>query len=398
MKRADPAAALNAPGPPVAVEAHRSIEEIPQADWDACFPGDPEGWAYYRAIEASRLPGFAWVYFAAWEAGRAICVVPGFITRYRLDTTIQGRLRTALAPLLKLFGGLLTLRLACLGSPHADRCHLGFAPGLPAARRAPLAASLLAGLDAFAAAEGIGLVAAKDMADADLGDGLAAAFAEAGFARQPSLPNATLALPPGGEEGYLASLSPGARREVRRKLKSQPLVHVDVRRGQQALELVPQIMQLYENQRCDSAVDFDQFEALTPDYFRAVLVDPESAAVVFAYVHDAQLVAFNLCLHTGRVFIDKFIGFSAPLSRTLNLYVLSWMNNVRYCLERSIPVLQTGQTAYAMKLRLGSELRPNWLYFRHRNRLLNCVLRLASPLLAADRYDPDLGKPEPGAA
>ena len=87
------------------------------------------------------------------------------------------------------------------------------------------------------------------------------------------------------------------------------------------------------------------------------------------------------------MFIDKFIGFSLPLARTLNLYVLSWMTNVRYCLARGIPVLQTGQTAYAMKLRMGSELRDNWIYFRHRNPILNAILRLAGPLLAADRHD-----------
>lgn len=380
----------SAPQARVEVGVHRSIVEIAQADWDACFPGDPEGWASYRAIEAGGLAGFSPVYFAAREAGRIVAVVPAFITAYRLDTTIQGRLRTILRPLLRLARGLLTHRLACLGSPHADRCHLGFAPAVPKSRHAALTRHLLDALETFAGAEGIGLVAAKDIADTDLDHGVGTAFLAAGFARQPGLPNAVLSLPAAGTEAYLASLSATMRREVRRKLKSRALVRIETRCGPAALDLVAQIMQLYEEQRARSKVDFDLFETLSPAYFRALFEGPGSTAVVFAYFQGTELVAFNLCLVTGRAFIDKYIGFSARHARRLNLYVLSWMHNLGYCMAHSIPILQSGQTAYAMKLRLGSSLLRNWLYFRHRNRILDRLLRLAGPLLAADRHDPDL--------
>jgi hypothetical protein len=328
------------------------------------------------------------------ERDRVIAVAPAFITSYNLDTTVQGALKAVLRP----FANLLTLRLLCLGSPHADKCHLGFAPDLPAERRAGLAGLLLGALDAFAAAQGIGLLAAKDMAETDLGPGVRAAFEAAGYSRQPSLPNAVLALPAGGEDGYLKSLSHAARRDVRRKMKALGRVRIEERRGEDALGLVPQMMRLYEAQRGRSPVDFDQFETLTPDYFREVLARQDGRAVAFLYWHEDQLIAFNLCYHTDRVLIDKFIGFELPLARTLNLYVVSWMNNVRYCIGRGIPLLQSGQTAYAMKLHLGSHLLANWIYFRHRNPVANLVLRIAGPLLAADAHDPDLGHAHGGHA
>ena len=240
-------------------------------------------------------------------------------------------------------------------------------------------------------------IAAKDLPDDVLAPGVGEAFATASFTRQPSLPNARLTLS-GGEDAYLASLSPAARRDVRRKLKGPSLVRVEERRGQAALELVPQIVALYEAQRNRSGVDFDQFETLTPAYFRGVLERLGDTAVVFVYLHDEMPVAFNLCYQTERTFIDKFIGFSLPLARTLNIYVLSWMTNVRYCVARRIPTLQTGQTGYAMKLHMGSELRRNWIYFRHRNPVLNFVLRLAGPLLAADRHDKELARGSRGAS
>lgn len=316
-------------------------------------------------------------------------MVPAFITDYSLDTTIQGGWKTMLEPLLRRLKNWLTLRLLCLGSPLTDKCHLGFAPDLPAGSRGELLGCILARVDAFAAAHGIGLVAAKDIADADLEPGVGAAFAAAGFARQPGLPNAVLSLQQGSEDAYLRTQSHAARREVRRKLKSLDLVRVEQRHGAEALDLVPEIVRLYEAQRERSRVDFGPFETLTPEYFRHVLIELGRAAVVFLYLHEERLVAFNLCYHTDRLFIDKFIGFEQPLARELNLYVVSWMTNVRYCLARGIPFLQTGQTVYDMKLHLGSELRPNWIFFRHRNLVLNTALRLATPLLALD-YGDDL--------
>lgn len=379
---------LSAPGLTIVVK--RTVGGVPRTEWDACFPGDPEGWAYYRAVEESGLAAFSWVYFVARENHRVVAVVPAFVTDYSLDTAIQGSWKMALQPLLRRLKNLLTLRMLCLGSPLADKCHLGFAPEVAEGRRHEVLSRLLKSVDAFAARHGIGLVAAKDVADADLDYGAGAAFAAAGYACQSSLPNTVLVLPHGGETAYLKSLSRAARRDLRRKLKTADLIRIERPRGAEALDLVPELVRLYEGQRDRSGVHFEQFEQLTPAYFRHVLMEQGEAAVVFLYFHVERLVAFNLCYHTDRLFIDKFIGFEPSQARALNLYVVSWMANVRYCLARGIPFLQTGQTAYAMKLHLGATLRPNWNFFRHRNPILNAALRLASPMLAADRYDDDL--------
>ena len=363
------------------VEVHERIGAIPQDDWDACFAGDPETWLYYRALEQAELAVFSPLYFAAREGGHVIGVVPAFMTTYSLDTTIQGRWRARLDPVLRRFRKALMVRLLCLGSPFTDKCHLGFTPALLPERRAEVTARLLAAVRDAAAARGIGLVAAKDVAADELDAAMLEAFTAAGFARQQSLPNAVLALPYATEHEYLRALPSASRRDVRRKLRTEPLVRVERCHGMEALRWVPDIVALYEEQRKRSAIDFGSFEILTPAYFRQVLAGLGDAAIVFLYWHQGVLVAFNLCYHTERLFIDKWIGFRPPLSRTLNLYVLSWMTNVRYCLARRIPFLQTGQTLYAMKRRLGSELRPNWIFFRHRNSVLNVALRLAGPLL-----------------
>lgn len=376
---------------------HPAIDGVAEADWNACFPGDPENWSYYAAVEASRLEAFEWVYFEVREGGRSLAVAPAFITHYRLDTTVQGRWKHWLRSMPAWATSLLTLRLLCLGSPLADTCHFGFAPMQPADRCRDLAGRLLAGVERYAAARGLWLLAAKDLPD-ELANGAAgAALDEASYARERSLPNAMLELPAGGEAAWLAALSRSTRREVRRKLGSSSALKIEERHGPAALEFIPEIFRLYELQRAGSRVDFDQFEALTPDYFRHVLLALGERSVVFLYWNDGRLIGFNLCYHTASAFIDKFIGFDPGPARQLNLYVVSWVHNLRYCAARNIRLLQTGQTAYAMKVHLGSRLARNWNYFRHRCKPVNALLRLAGPLLAAERYDEDLRTEDPRA-
>src|SRR5260221_6727105 len=97
--------------PCLTVVVKRTIRGIPRADWDSCFPGDPEGWAYYCAVEESGLSALSWLYFVARERHRVLAVVPAFITDYRLATTIQGNLKVTLQPLLRNLGKRLTLRM-----------------------------------------------------------------------------------------------------------------------------------------------------------------------------------------------------------------------------------------------------------------------------------------------
>ena len=64
-----------------------------------------------------------------------------------------------------------------------------------------------------------------------------------------------------------------------------------------------------------------------------------------------------------------------------------------------------GQTSYRQKARLGCKLKRSWIYFKHRNPLINPLFKLFGPMMAFDQMDPDLqalGQDapyvEPGAA
>lgn len=366
-----------------AIVAH-SIEDLGRDEWDRLFPADLEDWSYYRAIERSRLSGFEWLYFGVREKGELLAVVPAFITDYRLDTTLTGPLRRVTDALARLFPRLLRQRLLSLGSPIGEVCHLGFAPNLDRAEQARLLDILFAEVENHARHAGISMLAAKDatMAQDDLWVAAAAAH---GLRRQPSLPTATLDIRFDSLDGYLASLSHATRKDLRRKLRASAAVRVEWRENVD--DIIDEVMRLYRATLAHAALTFEE---LTPEFFLSVLRDLGPRARCATYWVGDELVAFNLVLHNGEVLLDKFLGMDYEFVRRYNLYYLTWIENVRYCIGHGLGRYQSGQGLHHEKLRLGSRLSANWLWYRHRNRVADAVFAGFERVFRLDRHDPEL--------
>jgi hypothetical protein len=281
-----------------------SIAAFDSADWNRCFPTDPENWAFYRACEEAGPSGFAWHYLAVRENGRPIAVVPAFGTEYRLDTTVQGTWKGITNQLYRLAPGLLSLRLIALGSPVAEICHLGFAPEAPADDRLALLARIIVALREFGAVNRYGLLGIKDAPSRD--DGLwRSALLPSGFTRLPGLPTAVLDLPFSDFEAYLDSLSKATRRDMRRKLRTFKDIRIEQRR--QIDDVEAQVSALYGQTVAHSDL---QFEYLPVDYFPQLLRSLAPAASIFLYWHGGELVAFNFVIETADRLIDKYLGIS----------------------------------------------------------------------------------------
>lgn len=369
------------------VEHVPGVASISEADWERLFPDDAEGWAYYAAVEKAPLPGFRFEAITVRRRDRIVAAAPVFHVTYRLDMPLQGRWRPVGDWLYAKAPRLVGLPVMGLGSPLADRCHLGFEPDADAGERGDIMRALLAGLDRKAAEDRIPLLAIKDLADAEVGP-LSSAIADAGFARIASLPVCVLDLPFRTEDEYVQSLSANNRSTLRRKLKARPKVDIEVTRSIAGLE--QQIFELYEETRRNSRFDYGDFEQLTPDYFRNVDEALGDRAVWILCRVDGQLLAYKLMFVEKDRIIDKFWGMRYPIGRDYNLFFLAWMEGVRFALAHGARKYQSGQTAYAQKVKLGSHLDKLWVYFRHRGRVTNRIFQTFAPLIAFDKMDPEL--------
>ncbi|MFG1424834.1 GNAT family N-acetyltransferase [Roseixanthobacter glucoisosaccharinicivorans] len=365
------------------------IRAIEKADWDADRPGESEGWAYLRTCEidppqAMELAAVAVNDGHGFAAGACL-----FTLKYRLDTPFQdGVLGRVCAAIAARAPRLMEWRMLGVGSPFTERCPISLHPRVAPGARQPVAAALCQAVEAQARRQNASLIAFKDIAPPDL-ERFSPALSAAGYVAIESLPVAVLDLAGCRDlDAYLAHLSSATRKDLRRKLRRAGEVDVEWRSSIAGIE--HEIAALYDSTRTRSHVRYGDFEELPGDYFPRIAAALGGQAVFACYRVDGVLAAFNLLLVEGDRVIDKFLGMAYPLGPDHDLYALSWMENVRFCQRIGRRYLQTGQTAYASKLRFGSTLEPRVHLVKHRNRVIHQAIRLAAPLLAFPRWDPDL--------
>ncbi|MGZ6050310.1 MAG: GNAT family N-acetyltransferase, partial [Phenylobacterium sp.] len=279
--------------------------------------------------------------------------------------------------------GFLSLGLACLGSPCTTTAGLGFAPQIAAAERPALLRALLTAFEADAKAHRCELFASKDVVEADrpLWD---AAARPLGYCPMASLPIAALDIDFADMDAYFARLSYTARKDMRRKLRVLKRLRVEIRA--EVDDVADRLMALYEQTRERADMSF---EHLTTAYFTGVPRHMQGRAFWVLYFEGEALLAANLLVQDETTLLDKYFLMDATQGRALNLYFVSWLTNVRLCLERGLRHYRSGQAAYENKLRLGSNLTRTSIYFRHGNPVFNAVMQLFAPLFAAD---PTAGK------
>ncbi|WP_018609290.1 GNAT family N-acetyltransferase [Uliginosibacterium gangwonense] len=188
------------------------------------------------------------------------------------------------------------------------------------------------------------------------------------------------------QDEYLARLSSGRRRDIRRKLKARAALRLEVldtgceRLKDAALldELYAQYLEVY----AQSEIHFD---LLSPEFFRAVLQDATIDGRLFLYWHEEKIIGHNLCFVYNGMLVDKYVGFRYPVARDCNLYFVSWMENLNYALANGLSHYIAGWTDPQIKAYLGA----SFTFTRHavyvRNAILRSILRRLSGLFESDR-------------
>jgi len=379
-----------------------SLADISREDWTRLFDSKVEGWDYFRACERATPEDFSASAIGVWAGDTLVAAAPIFRTDYRLDLSLEGPLKPAGEWLYKNAPNLVVVPVLGLGSPLTEECPIGFQPGLRPEERLAALQALLAGMDAYAKAEKIPLLALKDITDRD------AVWAhdllsQDGFTRVATLPLATLHLPFKSEDEYLASLSASMRSDLRKKMRRAAKVKIEIRDSIDGIE--DEIVALFEETKANRKTDYGSFDEVPANYFREVMQAMPGKAQLMLCRIDGTLATFNIFLIEPDRIIGKYVGMRYPLAREHNLYFVNWMATARLAMERGIPWLQTGHTSYKQKVRLGCKLKRSWVYFQYRNPLINPLFKLFGPMMAFDAMDPDLqalgdAAPylEPGAA
>lgn len=354
-----------------------TLKEADAQQWNACFPNALEDYHFLRVAEEAGIANFTWRYIVALKDNVIIAAIPAFFTHYALDTTLEGTAKKLSQKLSTVFPRALRLKLACIGSPVTEYGMAGFHPAMAAEERSELLHAMMEHFEHYALAHGYALIALKDIStnDRSMWD---TTITRRDFKGMPSLPVAELAINFSSMDDYFTRLSAATRKDMRRKLKSREALRIEYRTTLD--DVMPQIMKLYRATRARAEM---QFEELTDAYFSNLLSQLGERALCALYFHGNELLAANFLLKSGSVLLDKIFCMSER-GRTFNLYFISWFTNIEYCLTHGVSHYQSGQAGYDTKLRLGSQLQPTTIFFKHHNRLLHGALRMVAPFLGAD--------------
>jgi uncharacterized protein len=271
-----------------------SLHDIEKQQWDVCFPGAVEDYNYLLAIEESALAGFSFRYLTAWQGSTLQSGTPMFVTDYSLDTTLQGAGRKLTTRIKNTFPKLLTIKLACLGSPCTEHGAIGFHPRLNEQEKHDLLLEMLAYFETYAAASAWPLLAAKDIPE-PFQRRFGKQFQAARFGTVPGMPTAWLNIDFASIDEYLSRLSSSTRKDMRRKLRSLDRLRLEYKTN--INDVLAEVMTLYHETRNRSEW---QFEELTPGYFQGVLAHMPERSFCALYYADDQLLAANLLIHDGQ--------------------------------------------------------------------------------------------------
>ncbi len=305
--------------------------------------GEAEGYDYYKAFQDAGIENFDLGYFVVKRDGQQVAVAPYFVTRYCINTTLaEGWLKRAL--------GWLQFRIACVGHPSADFGRIDGETSETVLRAINAELFKLASVVAYK----------------DFGEGLPLQ----GFSVEPNLPVALLNI----KGDFYSGLKGSVRREFRQRMKRARALRIeecaDFPRAHAA-----RIYHLYLQTLARAEM---RFERLTPQFFE--LIAPIGKYVL--YWEGETLIGFALLICKGQFMLGKYLGMDYAAAPKYGLYFVMMLNHIEICLRDGYKVYQTGPSSYDFKLRLGSVLLPTYIYFKHRNPVMNRVLAMLMRVVA----------------
>jgi hypothetical protein len=310
-------------------------------------------------IDGFNLPGI--VVFAG---DVPILLLPLFETRFDLSAFVEGGLKKLLQAAGRLLPSIFLPRILGVGLVEGGWSEIGIDPDIDEGTFAAACKMALSSLQALATEHHSDVVAFYNFNQ--FGRLPGAVFKK--FNRVHYRSSARLSINCNSMEEYLSGLSRSARKDLRRKMRVAP--EVRVLRSRTIAPYLDRVYQLYLKtvQRSPMALG-----AHNRSFFEKVCEKIPGAEYTLYFVRE-ELAAFNLLVVKQDAMKDLFFCMDYDLGRNYNLYVLSWLENVRTCVELKIPLYYAGQGTEKTKAHLGATFIPSFILFKHRRPMFDRLL------------------------
>jgi len=347
------------------------LDGVPAAELGRLFPAPSVTAPLLSLLQESGIDGFNLRSIVVLKDDAPILLLPLFETRFDLSTFVEGWIKKSLKVAGRLIPSLFQPRILGVGLLVGEWSEIGIDPQIDAGTLESAFKMAFDALQRLAAELKSDIVALYNFSHYG---GLPAEVLNT-FHRAKCQSCARIPIDFKNLEEFLARLSRAARKDLRRKMRVAPEVRVI--RSRNISPFLDRIYNLYRATVERSPMAFGAHNRL---FFEKICERVPGAEYTLYFVRE-ELAAFNLLVVNQEAMVDKNFCMDYELGRKYNLYVLSWLENIRTCVERGIPLYHAGQGVEKTKAHLGAALIPMYLLFKHRQPVINRFL-VASPAMS----------------
>lgn len=365
------------------------LDGASEADLGRLFPEPSSTAPLLSLLQESGIDGFNLRSIVVLKDDAPILLLPLFETRFDLSTFAEGRIKKSLKAAGRLIPSVFQPRILSVGLLVGEWSEIGIDPQIDEGTLDEAFKMAFGALHTLAAELKSDIVALYNFNHYSRlpGD----AFKK--FNRVQCQSCARLPIDVSSMEEFLARFSKAARKDLRRKMRAYEEVSVIRRRD--IFPYLDRIYRLYLETVARSPVTFGVHNRL---FFENICERVPGAEYTLYFVQD-ELAAFNLLVVKQEAMVDKYFCMDYGLGRKHNIYALSWLENVRTCIDRKIPLYFAGQGAGKTKAHLGATLIPGFILFRHRqpvfDRLLIAWPAVSGKVLSRLRFWPGADRSTP---
>jgi uncharacterized protein len=358
------------------------IEGVSAADLGRLFPEPSITAPFLSLVQESGVDGFNLRSVVVSKDGVPVLLLPLFEARFDLSAFVEGWLGNIVKIAGRLIPSLFHPRVLGIGALEGGWSELGIDPHIDEGTFDAAWAMAFSALQTLAAELKSDIVALYNFNEYGRLPG--EVFTK--FNRVPYRSCACLPIDFGSMEEYLSRLSRGARKDLRRKMRVAPEVRVI--RCRTIAPFLDMVYTLYLKTVARSPMALGKHNRF---FFEKICEKVPGAEYTLYFVRE-ELVAFNLLVVRQAAMMDIYFCMDYVLGRTYNLYVLSWVENVRTCVERKIPLYYAGQGTEKTKAHLGATFIPSFILYKHRrpvfDRLLLWPRAMTGKILSRLRFWP----------
>jgi hypothetical protein len=345
------------------VSVHAGLGGVNEAQWAELFGKHPDRYDLINLTVGCGMEGIEFSTIQVRCDDDLVMVAPVFRARFDIASMVEGPAARYVRGAARVFPSLFKPWLMGIGLVECEWGSVGIKRSDDAAMIARAWELVLAEFTRLARHSRTRLLTLLDMDSASLG------FAPASVRRQfvsvDTEPCAQVMLGYPTVDAYLATLSSSTRQRLRRRVRKSKAIRIEQRTD--AGEQLDRMYELYLStvERSPMKLGIQRRE-----YFEEFCGRVNGGYYVLYFLGD-RLLAFNALVEQTDMIVDKYFCMEVPAGRDHNLYFVSWMENIRYAVERGKSVYHAGPGAEDTKKHLGCRFICNETLFRHTNPLIH---------------------------